>query len=679
MSFAWTSPCARLTFSSLRRVGHWAGSLALLTAFGLGCARPVAAPPSAPTPTAEVASPVRPTSNQVPVEGHNPMWGNQNAPVTVVAFLDFQCPFCSRVHPTLVELLHKYGPERLRLVVKHAPLPFHERALPAAKAAQAVYRLKGVDAFLAYASALYDLVSEGGTDVLTDAQLQAAATEVGVSAQALAAEVAKPEVAKDLEVDLRSYEQLGVEGVPGFLINGARLSGARPVGDFETLIEHELVAAEELKRREVEAGAIYDKRVQVNYRLPQPFPEERPFEDVAYRVPLGKSPARGPSDAPVTIVEFADIECPYCERAHATVEQVLAKFPGKVRWVMKNNPLPFHPVATPAAITASEIRRQKGDEAYWAALDRFYRAEAITPDLLLDVADDMGVASKPLLALFEADTLPAEIQADQDLAIDLGAQGTPQFFVNGRRMAGAQPLSVFEQLVQQELDKVAELGLRGDVYAALQSKALPPPGLVRHELPPTPQDTPVLGPAEAPVTIVMFADFECPFCQRVLPTLAALRARYPNRLKLVWHQLPLPFHPHAKQAAAAALEARKQRGPDGYWAMAERLMAMPGVFLGAGYQGDKELPELPELSVDFLRQQARELALDESKFTEAMNGGAHQQAISADQQLARQLGVTGTPTFFINGYSLSGAQPFERFERLVRLALEQASATAAER
>lgn len=665
---------AHHAFSRLAKLGRWAGGFAAGIAAALSCARPLEAPPNKPEPSVTVRPEARglPSSVQVPVGEADAVWGNVNAPVTLVAFLDFECPFCALAHPTVVDLLHKYGTEKVRLVVKHAPLPFHQRGLPAAKAAQAVLRLKGVDPFLSYVAALYRDVSARDEQALTDARLVELAVGVGAERDAFTKEFVNPEGARKVAMDLQLYDSLGLSGVPAFLVNGALITGARPSSDFETLIEHELAAAEELVRRGVEVSDLYERRVQVNYRPAREFDEQRekPFEDVAYQVPLGTSPARGPSDAPITIVEFADFECPFCERAHATIEQLIVKYPGKVRWVMKNNPLSFHPVAVPAAITALEVRRQKGDEAYFKVLDQFYGAEELTPDVLLAAADAMGVAPKPLLALFESETLPPELQADQDLAIDLNAQGTPQFFVNGRRLSGAQPLEVFDELVQQELTKVADAKLTGDIYGALQAQAAMPPGLSHHDVPASGPEAPVLGPADAPVTIHMFADFECPFCQRVLPTLSVLRQRYPGKIKLVWRHLPLPFHPHAKQAAAASIEARAQRGDVGFWQMAERLMVLPGVFSSDGKVSTAtKLPELPELSPDFLREQAKAMGLDEAKFVEAMNGGAHHDAIALDAQLARKLGVSGTPAFFVNGYALSGAQPLERFERLVRLAL----------
>src|SRR5215470_17437359 len=79
----------------------------------------------------------------IPVTSDDPVWGNRDAPVTVVIFSDFQCPFCSRVEPTVDQVKTTYGPDKVRIVWKNQPLPFHEKAKPAAEAAQTVFALKG--------------------------------------------------------------------------------------------------------------------------------------------------------------------------------------------------------------------------------------------------------------------------------------------------------------------------------------------------------------------------------------------------------------------------------------------------------------------------------------------------------------------------------------------------------
>src|SRR6478609_4854692 len=93
---------------------------------------------------------VQSSSELLPVDSDDPVWGSATAPVTLIEFSDFQCPFCSRVQPTIKTLQAKYGPSQLRVVFKHCPLPFHEHARPAAKVADAVLHQGGSSAFYAF-------------------------------------------------------------------------------------------------------------------------------------------------------------------------------------------------------------------------------------------------------------------------------------------------------------------------------------------------------------------------------------------------------------------------------------------------------------------------------------------------------------------------------------------------
>lgn len=663
--------------AGLRVSSAGAGALVLALACSPSTQSPAAAARASSAEAGAKGSAVS-SSEAVPVGVRDPTWGQAAAPVTLVAFLDFECAFCARVHPTLRALLDKYGPEQIRLVVKHAPLPFHERAIPAAVAAQAVYEAAGGNAFLEYADLLFD-----EADALSDSRLLASAEAVGVARDVYLKHVADPAVARKVQADSELAAELGIDGVPAFLINGAPLVGARPIADFQTIIEHELRAASELLRRGVSAPEVFASRVSVNFGERAAASAEPPaYEDTAYRVPVGSSPARGPENAPVTIVEFADFECSYCARAHQTMEKLLEKYPGKIRWVMKHTPLAFHPAAVPAAITALEARRQKGEAAYWQAVERIYAAPQLTPDALLQIAETLNLEPQALRAALKDEVSHPQLQADADLALDLEARGTPHFFINGRRMAGAQPLSVFEEVVKQELQKVATLGEAqgsGTTYESLQREAQAPPGLVRQDVPPPPDTAPGLGKDAAPVTVQMFSDLECAYCRRALPTLSALMKKYPDQVRVVWRHLPLGFHKQARRAAVAALEAQAQLGGDGFWKMSALMwgfdadavrggtLALDGASLESGSPAS-------DLSMDALKQHARALGLDEPRFVRAVEAGVHLPTVEQDEALAARLGVNATPAFFVNGYSLMGAQPLNRFERLVRRALEDGRA-----
>lgn len=170
-------------------------------------------------------------------------------------------------------------------------------------------------------------------------------------------------------------------------------------------------------------------------------------------------PTRGNPDAKVTIVEFSDFQCPYCARGAATVEQILQKYGNDVKFVFLHFPLDFHPWARPAAIAATCAGQQKG-EAFWSLHDKFFaNQKEINPtnvlakakEFLTGTGIDMDAwstcAENKESAEYKA--ADATVSADMALGQKNGVSGTPGFFVNGRFVNGAQPLTAFEPLIAE--------------------------------------------------------------------------------------------------------------------------------------------------------------------------------------------------------------------------------------
>lgn len=157
---------------------------------------------------------------------------------------------------------------------------------------------------------------------------------------------------------------------------------------------------------------------------------------------------------------------------------------------------------------------------------------------------------------------------------------------------------------------------------------------------------PALGPEDAPVTIIEFGDFQCPYCRRAVPVMKELRERYPDRLRIVYRHLPLDtIHPRARAAA----EASACVGDQGYfWPFHDRLYAGPGGL------GDAEL-----------RDHAEAVGAELEAYDACLEQGTQQAGIEADVDAARSAGITGTPAFVVNGVLVTGAQPFSVFEELI--------------
>ncbi len=170
-------------------------------------------------------------------------------------------------------------------------------------------------------------------------------------------------------------------------------------------------------------------------------------------------PLRGNPDAPITIVEFSDFQCPYCSRASQTVEQVLDKYKDEVNLVYLHFPLGFHPWARPAAIAAVCTANQQ-TSAFWQLHDYYFANQsAITEDNVLENTKrflvNMGLDMAVWSDCAENAASPAYVSASAlvdnttSLGTSLGVSGTPGFFINGHFLSGAQPLSEFERVISE--------------------------------------------------------------------------------------------------------------------------------------------------------------------------------------------------------------------------------------
>jgi protein-disulfide isomerase len=157
---------------------------------------------------------------------------------------------------------------------------------------------------------------------------------------------------------------------------------------------------------------------------------------------------------------------------------------------------------------------------------------------------------------------------------------------------------------------------------------------------------PVAGPADAPITMVLFSDFQCPYCQRLEPILATLQERFRGQLRLVWKDFPLPIHRDARAASEAARCAGEQGA---FWSYRDRL-----------FENQSDLGELQ------FRTLAATIGLDERRFADCLASNRFDAFIEATIAEGRRLGVNSTPTMFINGAAVTGAVPLSRLESLLR-------------
>ncbi len=619
--------------------------------------------PAAPPPAAQAQRPAaRPVEDphavyRVPVED-SPAKGPADALVTMVEVSDFECPFCKRVTPTLKQIEETYK-GKIRFVFKQNPLPFHSNALPAALAAEEA-RAEGGDAKF---WAMHDKLFES-SPALEAASLEAAARAVGVDPAKVKDAVASKKHEARIRKDQQLAASLGANGTPAFFVNGRKVVGALPFESFKAVIDEELAKAEALVKAGTPAGAVYAKLMSNGATAPVMMPGSpaappgapakpaAPPPIVYRKVDLRPDdPTRGPKVAKLTIALFSDFQCPFCGRVEPTLKQIADEYKGTVRIVWKNQPLPMHQNARPAAL-AAEAAREQGK--FWEMHDKIFSDQQSLSDAAYErYAKEIGLDTKRFKAAVESKKFEARIADDQKLAQQVGANGTPTMFFNCRQVVGALPYQMMKPIIEEELKKADALLKGGKPDAGFYAKACganvasapaaaPPtaaaaPGVpARIDLRP---DDPAIGGQKAPVTLVLFSDFQCPYCSRLEPTLKQVESAYGDKVRIVWKHQPLPFHPNAMPAALAA-EAAREQGK--FWPMHDKLFENQQALSDATYE-----------------RAAKEIGLDVGRWKSAYESKKYQARVEEDRRLATSLGVNGTPTMFVNGEQVVGAVPFE--------------------
>jgi protein-disulfide isomerase len=612
----------------------------------------------------------------IPLSNADPVDGKVEAQVTIVEFSDFQCPYCSRVGPTIKQLKTDYG-DKIRIVWKDLPLDFHKNAMPAATAARVVFMAKGNEAFWKMNEKLF-----AGQSQLSDESYKKWAAELGVTA----ADFEK--YGKDAEAkvkqNLADAQKLGIQGTPNFMIDGEALTGAQPVDKFKAVIDAHLKKAAELKGKGTADNQLYVELTKSYFQQPKApeAPQEEPDDPTVWKVELGDAPIKvgtgaDPSKkaALVTIVTFSDFQCPFCKRVEPALAQVAKEYGDKVAFVWKDDPLPFHNRAQQAAMVAIEARKEKGDAGFWKAHDKLFDIQPKLEDADLEAAaKELGLDVGKTMAAVKGLTYKDVLDKSVAQAGDLHVEGTPHSFVNGRVVNGAQPFEKFKKIIDQELAKAQAKVAAGtkleDVYAETikggKGGPLPPLAI--------PATAPWKGGRDAKVVVQVFSEFQCPFCKRaevpmpgqdgkIDPNGAGMLAattKYGDKIKVVWRNFPLSFHDRAEPAAEFAIEAFKQKGNDGFWKAHDALFESQ-----------------PKLADADLQAIATKIGVDWAKAKDAIDSHKYKAEIDKDTAEGGSVGVTGTPGFFISpagkpGKLLVGAQPADAFYAAIDAALAQA-------
>ncbi len=582
--------------------------------------------------------------------------GDPNAPVVIVEYSDFQCPFCRRHHqqtlPLLVEEYVNAG--RLRYEFRDFPIPsLHPLAYRLHEAARCATDVAGNDGFWQAHDLFFDQVERFQIDSLAamDAEIVTAFGEVDIPDVSDCLDSNRH--ADAVQADYRDGEAAGVTGTPAFFIEGFQITGAQPFDAFAQAIE----AAEN--------GTLAD--------LMQPPPSAPNAAPTPATVTIRPETALGDPNAPVQIVEFSDYQCPFCRRhALQTMGQMQELIDaGDVYYVFRDFPIAsLHPLAYKLHEASLCVQESAGTDAFWLVHDLFFaqtesfqqNSEAAMEAAIAERLSAIDLWSSDIEFCYTSGSMAGEVEAGVAEAGQLRLNGTPSFFINGFPLVGAQPFEVFESMVG-----MAKEGTLADAFrqqAAQQVAQQPQPGNGAPVDVPLAGNEPAKGAADAPVTIIEYSSYQCPFCKRhVDQTMPQIQPLIDDgTVRYIFKDYPLPSQPQAFKVHEAAHCVHEQRDDDTlYWEFHDIMFANQAVWAGTPMGAH----------VDVIKRFAHEMdGVDSAEFDECLNSDRYAEQVQANFDEGARLGVRGTPSFFINGQFISGAQPFDVFGQAIEQALQ---------
>ncbi len=348
---------------------------------------------------------------------------------------------------------------------------------------------------------------------------------------------------------------------------------------------------------------------------------------------------KGSDQAPVTIIAYTDFLSPVSSKAVTTLYTMMKSYPDDIRVVLKHYPSLTNDESLLAheAAVAAETQGK-----FWEMHDQLLTHQGkLTQETLQGFARQIKLDIQKFQKTLETHSYKKIILKQVQEAKGFGVTTAPTFFVNGQKLVGARSLENFKQAID------VALGIAPPSPSQPVVAPPAPAAIVKIDS----KESASIGPDDAPVVIVEYSDFQCPFCARVVPTLKKITEKYPKQVRIAFKHFPLDFHPKAKPAHIAAMAAKEQGK---FWEMHDRIFEHQS-----------------EMSEEHLAAYAKEIGLNMDQFKKSLNNTEYQKEMEQNIAEGRQLGVTGTPTFFVNGKRLVGAKPFEAFVEIIEEELKK--------
>lgn len=348
------------------------------------------------------------------------------------------------------------------------------------------------------------------------------------------------------------------------------------------------------------------------------------------------------SQIPVSVVVFSDFACPFSSELFFELEKVKDQYRDKIEIEFKQSPLPNHPEA-PLAHRAALAAGRQGKFLEMAGLI-YSNQERLDRESLLADARHLRLNLATFVRDLDSQAVTSELDQDLVESRAFGIEQTPTLFLAGHRLVGMQTVQTLSAAINKALslsekDALADAAPANAISADVQAE------LLKNVLGSR-------GDPSAPITIVEFTDFQCPYCRAAVAPLKQLVAETGRKVRWVVHNFPLDMHPNAQLAAEAAAAAGEQGK---FWEMHDLLFANQSA-----------------LKSEDLHAYAEQLHLDMNAFDESLRSHRFAGDVAADRMLGVKAGVEGTPTLIIDGEMMTGAHSLPELEQFADLHLARA-------
>jgi len=534
-------------------------------------------------------------------------------PVSIVVFSDFECPYSSQMFFVLQKLQARYS-QQLHITYKQSPLSIHPDSPLAHRAALAAGRQ---GRFNDMAELLYS--NQKPQDIST---LTAFARQLHLDVARFRRDLNSSSVAAELDADLEESRAFAVDQTPTLFINGKTLFGYQSEQTIADVID-KTAANDATAPATVPAG--------VGETI-----------EPALVAAIQRSPtaAQGAADAPLTIVEFTDFQCPYCRAAVAPLEQLMAARGRDVRWIIRAFPLDFHPdseLATEAALAAGEQGK------FWPMHDLiFANQSALKLENLRTYAEQLHLDMHTFNDALATHRFAGQIAADRALGTKAGVNGTPTFVIDGQLLIGARSLPELNQIA----DAHSHNSDRGP--ATLTS----PVSVTQPEIP----DQQVIGPeTRVPLTLTWFTDVRSPLAAQQAELVRDLAKQYDGKVRVLFRAFPVESREDAHIGSAALLASMRQGK---FWEMYDEIAARRDL-----------LDRAKLVSI------ADALGLDRPRFIADLDTSSA--AVTANMNEATRRGIQGAPVLFINKQRVDGLQRKQFYTNIADAELQSSPADQA--